>query len=512
MHFPRTTTIAALICLTAAFVSGPFVPPLHSDNRSTRTISLYNIHTKEKLSIVYKRNGRFLSAAMTKINWLLRDWRRKVPTKMDPKLIDLAWEIHNELGSRRPIHVISGYRSPKTNKMLRRKRGGQARRSLHMLGKAMDVSFPDVPVRRMRYSALVREQGGVGYYPTSATPFVHIDTGRVRHWPRMRRDELALLFPSGRTYHRPARGGPITRKDVIKAQRRRPKLAKRVAAFWAFRANRKRRLRGGTAIASLTPPRTRSPRPKPAKRPALASLGSGWSQAAPRKEKRRPTPKLASLPQLARRPAPSPRPASRTTNPTPEERRRLAFLAWAANTQTRFEAGKADIREAAQAPIRNQDNKPDAMKLATLMPSAAPNSAVKPDPDPALRTNLIGSEADPGAWISAPAYDEEHPEELSYRPFPILPFVTASASMDDPALREMIAPDADRTLDLLYDEDGIGTPMQVRPASHAANLLWAQAFSGRAVALGALMQATREKRRRASDSIARRLVATSAGR
>ncbi|MEM7776300.1 MAG: DUF882 domain-containing protein, partial [Pseudomonadota bacterium] len=91
-----------------------------------RTISLYEIHTREKLSIVYKRNGVFVPAALEKLNWLLRDWRTNQPTKMDPKLFDLLWSIHRELGSKRHIHVISGYRSPKTNAMLRRTRGGQA--------------------------------------------------------------------------------------------------------------------------------------------------------------------------------------------------------------------------------------------------------------------------------------------------------------------------------------------------------------------------------------------------
>ncbi|MEO1649601.1 MAG: DUF882 domain-containing protein [Pseudomonadota bacterium] len=135
-----------------------------TDAANERAISFYNIHTRENLTIVYKRNGKYIKSALEKLNWFLRDWRANVPTKMDPKLFDLLADIHRELGSERPIHVISGFRSPKTNAMLRRTRGGQARRSFHMLGKAIDVHFPDVPVRQLRYSALVRQVGGVGYY------------------------------------------------------------------------------------------------------------------------------------------------------------------------------------------------------------------------------------------------------------------------------------------------------------------------------------------------------------
>ena len=178
-----------------------------------RALTLYNIHNEERLEIIYKRDGQYIPHAMTMINHFMRDWRRNEPTKMDPALIDLMWELHTELGSREPIHLISGYRSKKTNNMLRRTRGGQGRKSQHLLGKAADLHFPDVSVKQLRNSALVREIGGVGYYPTSAIQFVHVDTGRVRHWPRLPRQELALLFPSGKTKHRPKGGKPITKRD-----------------------------------------------------------------------------------------------------------------------------------------------------------------------------------------------------------------------------------------------------------------------------------------------------------
>src|SRR5262249_24934359 len=156
-------------------------------------------------------------------------WRLDETTNMDPDLIDLVWEIHNELGSTEPIHIISGYRSRATNDNLSRTVGGQARESRHILGQAMDVYFPGVSLRTLRYSALIRERGGVGYYPTSAIPFVHIDTDRVRAWPRLPRAELALLFPGGHTQHVADDGGSITKADVRLAQAANGELARQLA-------------------------------------------------------------------------------------------------------------------------------------------------------------------------------------------------------------------------------------------------------------------------------------------
>ena len=182
---------------------------LKADHSRDRTISFFTVNSKETLTVQYMKDGKRIPEAMEKINWILRDWRRDEKTTMDPNLIDLLWEIHAELGSKEPIHVISAYRSRNTNDMLRRTVGGQASESRHILGKAADVHFPDIPLRQLRYSALVRERGGVGYYPTSAIPFVHVDTDRVRHWPPMPRYELALLFPNGHSKHVPSDGRPM---------------------------------------------------------------------------------------------------------------------------------------------------------------------------------------------------------------------------------------------------------------------------------------------------------------
>jgi uncharacterized protein YcbK (DUF882 family) len=179
----------------------------------TRTLSMYNIHTKETLTVTFKRDGKYDDAALKQLNTFMRDWRANQETKMDPALIDLIWTLHKQLGSHEPIHLVSGYRSAATNASLRRKGGGQAKKSQHILGKAADIHFPDVSVKTLRNSALVQEVGGVGYYPTSGVPFVHVDTGHVRMWPRIPRLELAALFPDGKTRYLPTDGKPITRAD-----------------------------------------------------------------------------------------------------------------------------------------------------------------------------------------------------------------------------------------------------------------------------------------------------------
>ncbi len=164
-----------------------------------------NVHTNESATVTFKRNGYYDAEGIKQLSWLLRDWRRDEPTSMSPRLFDILWEVHQESGSSEPFHAVSGYRSPATNAMLRRSSRGVAEHSQHMLGKAMDSFLPDVGVERMREIAMRLQRGGVGYYPTAGSPFVHIDAGSVRAWPRMSRDQLARLFPDGRTVHVPHR-------------------------------------------------------------------------------------------------------------------------------------------------------------------------------------------------------------------------------------------------------------------------------------------------------------------
>ena len=175
----------------------------------TRTITLHHIHTDEDITITFKRDGRYDQAALEKLNWFLRDWRKQQETKMDPHLIDLVWEVHRETGSKGPIWVVCGYRSPETNAMLRHHSSGVARFSQHMLGHAMDFYIPGVPLDQLRAIGLRMQRGGVGFYPTSGSPFVHMDTGGVRMWPRMTREQLVRVFPDQRTVYIPSDGRPL---------------------------------------------------------------------------------------------------------------------------------------------------------------------------------------------------------------------------------------------------------------------------------------------------------------
>jgi hypothetical protein len=308
--------------------------------------------------------------------------------------------------------------------MLRKSVGGQASESRHILGKAADVHFPDVPVKNLRYSALIREKGGVGYYPTSAIPFVHMDIDRVRAWPRLPRAELALLFPSGRTQHVPVDGVPISKDDVRQARAANKDLAMQVAQFHDLRA----RPRLPIQTASLTP-----------------SL-----------------PKLLRPPQLIERRAFG-------TMASDEDRARLTALA-TADPLPRLVAPPTPVSRRAQG----GDGR-GGLQVAAYDPAAS-------------RARLEAPLYRERSVVPAPEYDDEHPEELSYRPFPIAPFLTVTASADDPALSGMVHPNLGKILETL-DQENVAPPMRLRPGVHAAERLWAQQFKGEAVDLSSLLDA-----------------------
>jgi uncharacterized protein YcbK (DUF882 family) len=196
-------------------------------NGDTRTITLSNGHTDESGSFTYMVNGIYDSAVLDKLNWFLRDWRLNEPTKMDPHLFDIVWEVYRESGSTQPIDVLSGYRSPQTNAMLRRRSRQVAEHSAHMEGKAIDAHFVDVDTARIRDITMRMQAGGVGFYPSGLTPWVHIDSGPVRYWPRMSRDALTRLFPDGKTVFIPADGKPMPGYDQARAEAARTTPRKR---------------------------------------------------------------------------------------------------------------------------------------------------------------------------------------------------------------------------------------------------------------------------------------------
>jgi uncharacterized protein YcbK (DUF882 family) len=186
-------------------------------NGDTRTITIKHMHTKEETTVTFKRDGRYISEALEKLNWALRDWRTDEPIRMDPRLFDVAWEVQRTVGSEQPFHVVSAYRSPGTNSMLRRRSSAVAKHSQHTLGKAMDFYLPDTPTARLREAGMRLQRGGVGFYPGAHTPFVHLDAGSVRSWPRMTRDQLVRLFPDEKTVHLPADGQPLGGYELAKA-------------------------------------------------------------------------------------------------------------------------------------------------------------------------------------------------------------------------------------------------------------------------------------------------------
>jgi uncharacterized protein YcbK (DUF882 family) len=145
-----------------------------------RRLSFLNTHTDETLSVVYWADGQYEAGALQDIDRILRDHRTDVVKEIDRGLIDLLHALRTRLRSGSPFHIISGYRTPETNKKLRERSGRVASHSLHVDGRAIDVRLPGTPLPSLHRAALAMRGGGVGYYATSQ--FVHVDTGRVRSW------------------------------------------------------------------------------------------------------------------------------------------------------------------------------------------------------------------------------------------------------------------------------------------------------------------------------------------
>lgn len=493
---------------------------LNADNMTAagqpdeRVISFYHIHTQERLTIVYKRNGQYLPEAMAKINYIMRDWRKNQIKTIAPATIDLAWEMHEELGSKEPINIICGYRSSDTNEMLRHTVGGQAKFSQHITGKAIDITFPDIPLKKMRYSALIRERGGVGYYPTSGVPFIHIDTANVRMWPRMPRQELALLFPNGRSKFVPADGRPITPSDVKVARSRFHDLATQVAEFFH---DRREPGTSRTMVASLevSPPKKSLS--------VVASLGLG---ARPRNNdgstRRNVNITTEPDPALAQPFAPATTVASAEPDdgqPRLQTAPKLLDRSSHFTLPSQADRGKLDalVATAATMPVPElvQGPRPAVRPQKALAAAALAENGKAPDApiaqvaslDPAAGTVGDMRPASMNEWAQAPAYDEDHPDEMDYRPFPLAPFLTDKPTARDQPLAPMQAPDVAATLKVL-DDVGAIEPMRLRPGRQLAEAMWCDQFKGKAVHAEALKEL--EDSRVPASGIANRTVQTSA--
>ncbi len=145
-----------------------------------RKLSFYNTHTGENIKAVYSEQGAYVTQALTDINYILRDFRTGEVKEIDTALLDLLFTLQQKLESNGPFHVISGYRSQKTNSLLCALNNGVARNSLHIQGKAIDIRLPGYDLKTLQRMAIELRSGGVGYYPKS--DFVHVDVGRVRYW------------------------------------------------------------------------------------------------------------------------------------------------------------------------------------------------------------------------------------------------------------------------------------------------------------------------------------------
>lgn len=159
---------ALMLAPAAAFAARP------------RALSFYHTHTGERLRVTFAEGSRHIPEALDEISHFLRDFRNGEAHPMDPQLLDILDQLQRKTGAKGPFEIISAYRSPQTNEMLRSNGNGVAQRSLHMEGRAMDVRLRGVETRRLRKAALDLGAGGVGYYQQS--DFIHVDTGRVRYW------------------------------------------------------------------------------------------------------------------------------------------------------------------------------------------------------------------------------------------------------------------------------------------------------------------------------------------
>lgn len=145
-----------------------------------RTLSFHNVHTDEELTIRCCPEKDYDRETRLRFSSLLRDHHADEVREMDPGLIDIFFALSAFTGSSGTFKILSGYRSPETNGWLRRFSHGVAEHSMHIEGKAVDIRMDDVSIREIRQAGMALAMGGVGYYPRSN--FVHLDTGRIRHW------------------------------------------------------------------------------------------------------------------------------------------------------------------------------------------------------------------------------------------------------------------------------------------------------------------------------------------
>lgn len=167
---------ASCVCTVAVSAARPAVASMSE----VRSIDLLHTHTGERLSTDYWKAGQYVPESLDRVNHLLRDFRTNDLHVIDPTLLDILYQLQLMADRSGPFQVISGYRSPATNEMLRSRSDGVAQHSMHLVGRAIDIRLPGFSTRRLGEHARTLARGGVGFY--AASDFVHVDTGRVRFW------------------------------------------------------------------------------------------------------------------------------------------------------------------------------------------------------------------------------------------------------------------------------------------------------------------------------------------
>ncbi len=168
------------VSLAATLIPVPSFAIVALKEPSQRRLAFYNTHTRESLDVCYYRQGAYCPDALARIDRILRDHRTREIQPIDRRLLDILFTVKSQVRQAGAFHIISGYRSPATNEMLRQKSSGVARTSYHTKGQAVDIRLAGYNSRRLRQICADLKFGGVGYYPES--DFVHLDTGPVRSW------------------------------------------------------------------------------------------------------------------------------------------------------------------------------------------------------------------------------------------------------------------------------------------------------------------------------------------
>lgn len=176
----RFIKLGLLATVAATLAPSRVIAAVDQSLRPTRSLSFFNTHTGERLDACYCKAGRYHREALKTINYILRDHRTGDVKTIDPHLLDILYALSRRLDATGPFHIISGYRSPATNALLRTRSKKVASGSFHTRGMAIDIRLPDIDTARLHRKAVKMEAGGVGYYPES--DFVHLDCGPVRTW------------------------------------------------------------------------------------------------------------------------------------------------------------------------------------------------------------------------------------------------------------------------------------------------------------------------------------------